>query len=297
MTRSVRTVLADATTTLAGSGIDSPQADAQWLLAHVLGIPRGRLVLVDDLDEETARRFDTLVAARGRRVPLQHLIGSVVFGPVELAVGPGVFVPRPETELLYEWAVSAVGDRLAHNRTSAPSDEATTITVVDLCSGSGALAIALAVRLPAARVHAVEISAAAVTWLRRNVERAGVGDRVHIHLGDATDGDAVSGFLDGPADLVVANPPYVPRTTTVSPEVGADPEAAVFGGADGMSVIVPMVDAIAQILRPGAPMGIEHDDSTAHAVVDAVTATGEFDRPDMHTDLAGRPRFVTAKRR
>ncbi|GAB21925.1 MAG TPA: peptide chain release factor N(5)-glutamine methyltransferase [Gordonia polyisoprenivorans] len=283
MTRSVRDVIASATTVLASVGVDSPAADARWLLAHVLGVSQGRLLLVDDISDAVAKDYDDLVAARARRVPLQHLTGSASFGPVELAVGPGVFVPRPETELLYAWALEVA--------------EGDSPTIVDLCSGSGALAIALAVSLPRARVHAVERSPIAAQWLRRNVDDAGVTDRVHVHLGDATDSAAVSAFVGGPVDLVVSNPPYVPTGVPVSQEVQADPAEAVFGGGDGMSVITPMVGVIAEILRSGGRVGIEHDDTTSASVVAVMTGSGAFDEVQEHRDLAGRPRFVTARAR
>ncbi|MGC4934641.1 peptide chain release factor N(5)-glutamine methyltransferase [Gordonia sp. DT30] len=294
MSRAVRVAIDDASAMLAASGVDSPRADAEWLLAHVLGVSRGRLLVADDLDDVTAHEFDELVGARARRVPLQHLTGSASFGPVDLLVGPGVFVPRPETELLYEWAVGQARAAIGAGAFGGPGE---TLTIVDLCSGSGALAIALAVAVPSARLHAVEKSDEAAKWLCRNVERAGLRDRVGIHVGDATDSRAVLSFLDGPVELVVSNPPYVPRNAAVSREVLADPEMAVFGGDDGMSVITPMVEVIAQILCPGGQVGIEHDDSTSGSVVGAVAATGAFAGAEVHRDLVGRPRFVTARRR
>ncbi|RPA58028.1 peptide chain release factor N(5)-glutamine methyltransferase [Gordonia oryzae] len=283
MTRSVRDAIASATTVLASAGVDSPAADAQWLLAHILGMSRGRLLLVDDISDAVAKDYDGLVAARARRIPLQYLTGSASFGPVELAVGPGVFIPRPETELLYAWALEVA--------------EGESPTIVDLCSGSGALAIALAVSLPGARVYAVERSPIAAQWLRRNVDGAGVADRVHVHLGDATDPAAVLAFVGGPVDLVVSNPPYVPTGMQVPQEVQADPVDAVFGGSDGMSVITPMVGVISQILRSGGRVGIEHDDTTSASVVGVMTGSGVFDEVQDHRDLAGRQRFVTARAR
>lgn len=284
--RSVRAVLSAATATLAAAGVDSPRPDAEWLLAHVLRTDRGRLLIADDLDDDAAQRFRVLIDRRAMRVPLQHLTGSASFGPLDLAVGPGVFIPRPETELLFEWAVGAVDD------VRAP------LTVVDLCSGSGALAIAAASAFPAARVHAVELSPDAADWLRRNVSDADpqVSRRIRVHVGDATDPDAVCAAVGGPVDLIVSNPPYVPVDADVPAEVRADPAMAVFGGADGLSVIRPMVEVIARVLRPGGRVGVEHDDSHAAGVVGAFAAAGVFDEITSHADLAGRPRFVTARR-
>lgn len=293
---SVRSVLAEATAALGAAGSPSADADARWLLAHTLGVDRGRLLLVDDLDDDTARRYRHLIDERARGVPLQHLTGSAGFGPIDLCVGPGVFVPRPETELLYDWAIGAIGD----------STES--VTVVDLCSGSGALAIAVATTLPRARVHAVELSADAGQWLRRNVAAAGaqVAHRLHVHLGDATDatfvaaalggGAMAGGAMAGGADLVLSNPPYVPAGADVPVEVRADPAMAVFGGADGLSVITPMVGVIGSVLRPGGLVGIEHDDGHRDGVLEVFEAAGVFEEIVSHDDLAGRPRFVTARR-
>ncbi|MFT4125282.1 MAG: HemK/PrmC family methyltransferase [Gordonia sp. (in: high G+C Gram-positive bacteria)] len=313
-----RALLAEGTGTLAAAGVETPRADAEWLLAHVLGIGRGQLLFVDDLDEATRRRYTDLIARRAARVPLQYLTGTAVFGPVEVAVGPGVFIPRPETELLYAWAAARAADLTAPR-------------IVDLCSGSGALALALAASIPDARVDAVEKSPSAARWLRRNVAAAGAAaERITVHVGDVTDGPwlrAALGVDADLADLVVSNPPYVPSAATVSAEVAADPPTAVFGGADGLSVIGPMVGVIATILRPGGWVGIEHDDAGAAGVIDILRGTGAsgatgddtgasaatgddtgasaatgddtggFTEITSHTDLAGRPRFVTARHR
>ena len=282
-------MLADASDRLARAGVESPAADAEWLLCHVLEIGRGQLLFVDDLDSADASRFAELIEARSQRIPLQHLTGTAAFGPLELAVGPGVFVPRPETELLYEWALGRLSE------ISGPA------RAVDLCSGSGALALALATASPTTTVEAIELSPEAGEWLRRNVAKERLTGRVHVHLGDVTDQEFVSGVTGAPVDLVVSNPPYVPTTTDVPQEVDADPAMAVFGGTDGMSVIGPMVGVIATILAPGGWVGIEHDDTTAAAVVAALQAADHggvvaFENIEPHTDLAGRPRFVTARR-
>ena len=280
--------IAGATRRLADAGIDAPRADAEWLLCHVLGIDRGRLVIADDLTADAAARYRDLVDRRARRIPLQHLTGSAAFGPLELSVGPGVFVPRPETEWLLEWAASTLSG------VSAP-------VVVDLCSGSGALAIGIAVLVPTARVYAVEKSTEAGEWLRRNLIDCAVADRCVAVRADVTD---LHGTLDalaavgwaGPADLVVSNPPYVPEGTDTAAEVGWDPHAAVFGGDDGMSVITPMLPLIGALLGPGGAAGIEHDETTAPSVLAAARASGLFTEVIGHDDLTGRPRFVTLRR-
>lgn len=282
---SVTSEVAAASVLLADAGIDSARGDAEWLLAHVLDVDRGSLAFRDELDDGARQRYRELVAQRARRIPLQHIVGRAAFGPIEVAVGPGVFVPRPETELMLEWAVDSL------TGASHP-------LVADLCSGSGALAIAIAVSVPAARVVAVEKSTSALLWLRRNVANLGVGDRVAVLGADVADHAQLRDHIpDGSLDLIVANPPYVPSDTDVSPEVDADPAEAVFAGEDGMSVITPLSDLAARLLAPGGRLGIEHDDSTSSLVVGTLGAAGAFDDILGRRDLAGRPRFVTARRR
>ncbi|SCF10209.1 peptide chain release factor N(5)-glutamine methyltransferase [Micromonospora mirobrigensis] len=272
---------------LADAGVDAARAEAEQLAAYVLGVPRGRLALADGFDPDQLRRFDELVARRADREPLQHLTGTAGFRHLELAVGPGVFVPRPETELLAGWGVARgleVVDRPL---------------VVDLCSGSGAIALAVAQELPGARVVAVERSPEALRWLRRNAtDRAAAGDRpVEVVVADVTDPELLAD-LAGRVDVLLCNPPYVPRSVVVPPEVaGHDPDEAVFGGADGLAVIGPVVRRAAELLRPGGVLGIEHDDTHGTAVPELLAADGRFTAVAEHHDLAGRPRFATASRR
>jgi release factor glutamine methyltransferase len=291
----VRAAVVRATEVLAAAGVPSPRADAELLAAHVLGVPRGRLVLVDRWDPGRRERFEELVGRRAKRVPLQHLTGVAGFGRLTLAVGPGGFVPRPETELLAQWAVRTGGSVVASERSDAGGIDAGAV-IVDLGSGTGALALAVAHELPAARVYAVERSPAALVWLRRNAaDRATAGDRpIEVVAGDATD-PAVLVALDGTVDLVVCNPPYVPDGVPVPPEVADhDPPEAVFGGPDGLAVIGPIIARAAALLRPGGWLGLEHDDSHSAAVVELLA--DRFTRIADHRDLAGRPRYVTAAR-
>jgi release factor glutamine methyltransferase len=290
----VSEAVARAAEALAAAGVASPRADAELLAAHVLDTSRGRLALAGGFDPAGLARFEELVARRATRVPLQHLTGTVGFGRLELAVGPGAFIPRPETELLAQWAVG-VGGSVASERSSEASDAAGFI-VVDLGSGTGALALSIAHELPAARVYAVERSPAALAWLRRNAaDRATAGDRpVEVVAGDATD-PAVLADLDGTVDLVVCNPPYVPEGVPVPPEVAAhDPPAAVFAGPDGLAVIRPVVARAAGLLRPGGWFGLEHDQRHGEPVSRLLGQ--RFTDIDDHRDLAGRPRYVTARR-
>jgi release factor glutamine methyltransferase len=283
-------VLGDAASLLSDSGVDSSRVEAEILAAHVLGVPRGRLVVVDGFTPDQLARYRDLVTARARRVPLQHLTGTAAFRHLELAVGPGVFIPRPETELLAGWGITAAG------QAGVPAQPA---VVVDLCSGSGAIALAVAHEVPQARVYAVEQSPAALEWLRRNAaDRVKAGDvPIQVVEGDATDPTILS-TLDGRVDVLLCNPPYVPAAVAVPPEVADhDPAAAVFAGADGLAVIGPVVDRAANLLRPGGWFGIEHDDSHADAVPALLRQTGHFTQIARERDLAGRPRFATARRR
>jgi release factor glutamine methyltransferase len=273
----VPALVREAAATLAAAGVESARHDAEALAAHVTGVARGRL-LVASVDEAGQERYRSLVGRRAAREPLQHLLGTAVLGPVEVAVGPGVFVPRPETELLVEWGLAAVRD--------VPS-----ALVVDLCTGSGAIALAVATARPDARVHAVEADPGALVWARRNI--AGADVAVALHAADVRAPGLLSG-LTGRVDLLLCNPPYVPDGTPVPPEVHRDPRGAVFGGPDGLDVVRAVVGAAARLLRPGGAVGIEHDDTHGDAVPALLRDHG-FTDVVGHRDLAGRPRFATAR--
>ncbi|WP_422736664.1 peptide chain release factor N(5)-glutamine methyltransferase [Micromonospora sp. WMMD729] len=278
--------VARAARVLAEAGVGPARVEAELLVAYVLDVPRGRLVLADDLDDAQLARLDELVARRAGREPLQHLTGRAAFRHLELAVGPGVFVPRPETELLAGWGVEQGRGR------SEP-------LVVDLCSGTGAIALAVAQELPGARVVAVERSPAALAWLRRNAaERAAAGDRpIEVVEADVTAPDLLADLV-GRVDVLLCNPPYVPVAVVVPPEVAAhDPAEAVFGGLDGLAVIRPVIDRAAALLRPGGVIGVEHDDTHGEAVPELFALDGRFDAVVAHPDLTGRPRYATASRR
>jgi len=275
--------LAAAAARLAAAGVASPRVDAELLAAYTLGVGRGRLLLIDTLRGDELRRFDELVAERARRIPLQHLLGTAAFRHLELAVGPGVFVPRPETELLAGWGIAR----------TAPG-----ATVVDLCSGTGAIALSVADEAEPGRVFAVERSPAALAYLRRN---AAAFPAVRVVPGDVTDPELLAdpelAECRGGVDVLLCNPPYVPDGTAVPPEVADhDPAEAVFGGADGLVLIRPVIALAAALLRPGGAVGIEHDDVHAEAVVELLRNDGRFADVAAHEDLAGRPRYATARR-
>ncbi|MQY23436.1 peptide chain release factor N(5)-glutamine methyltransferase [Nocardia macrotermitis] len=285
---SLRPAVLEAVERLRVAGVHSPHTDAEFLAAHVLGVERPRLALVPMLTVEQLAEFRKLVDRRAERVPLQHLTGVAAMGEIDLAVGSGVFVPRPETELLFAWA-------LAH--LEAAGHEHPPI-VVDLCTGSGALALAIAHARPDAEVYAVEIDPAAREWARRNADRqAAQGDTpIHLHAGDVTDRNVLSP-LNGRVDVLVANPPYIPEDAVLDPEVADhDPHRALFGGPDGLSVITPMITTITRLLRPGAVAAVEHDDTNGPQVATLFANTSRFTAIIEHPDLAGKPRFVAARR-
>jgi release factor glutamine methyltransferase len=269
-----------ATTALEAGGVPSPRVDAEILYSHITGIPRSMLATATAPLPEQLTAYWNMVAARVRRVPLQHLLGSATFRFVDLEVGPGVFVPRPETELLAGWAIDAA--RTASKETDEPA------VVVDLCTGSGAIALSVVHEFPSARVHAVELDEVAFGWATRNL--AGTG--VDLRLGDAAHAFA---DLNGTVDVVVANPPYIPLEAweSVAPEArDHDPELALWSGQDGLDAIRALEATAWRLLKPGGVVGVEHADAQGESAP-AVFAPRWSNVVD-HSDLAGRPRFVTA---
>ncbi len=283
--QSLRSSILAATEVLRQAGVPNADVDAQELAGHLLGVSRTRLGLTPLVEPAWVREYQELVARRAERIPLQYLLGTVQFGRARIAVGPGVFVPRPETESLVQWALQTIAD--------LPSP-----TVVDLCAGSGAIALALSAARPDARVIAVERSDAALSWARRNVVShvdAG-GSQVELRGGDIFD-QRLMADLDAAVDLVTANPPYVPDGTPVEPEVADhDPAEAVFGGPDGLRLIKPLISVAAGLLKVGGVLAIEHDASQGESVPDLLRARRVLTDVADHDDLAGRPRFVTATR-
>ena len=287
MTRQpLRLAMLEAERILTDAGVASPRVDAELLAAHVLGVQRGRLPMVPLVDPPMVDALRELVSRRAARVPLQHITGTAALGAVEVAVGPGVFIPRPETEVLLAWGLAAL------EGVARP-------VVVDLCTGSGALALAVAHARPDAQVHAVERELAALTWARHNANaRAAAGDTpVMLYVGDIAEPGLLSA-LDGMAHLVLCNPPYVPLSAAVPPEVALhDPPVAVFAGPDGLAVIPDVVRTGTRLLREGGSIAIEHDDSHAEAVPALLAARRVLTDVADHVDLTGRPRFATARRR
>lgn len=273
----VRDAVAEAARRLAAADVDSPRADAEVLAAHVLGVARSRLALAGGFDDAHAAAYADLVERRIRREPLQHITGVAYFRHLALAVGPGVFVPRPETELLVDHVLGEVTGRSGRS------------VVVDLCTGSGAIAVAVATECPGVEVHAVELDAAAYAWAARNVDGTGV----ELRLDDAADCLAE---LAGGVDVVVANPPYVPAGTPLPAEAGADPVRALYAGVDGLDGVRMVAASAARLLRPGGLLVCEHDDSHGESVPALLRDLEGWTGTRDHRDLAGRPRFVTTRR-
>ena len=281
----LREALTAAAARLERAGVASPEHDARALAVHLLGLARpSDLLLVDTLTRQQKAAYDDLVARRADRVPLQHLTGSVGFRYIELEVGPGVFVPRPETESVVQWAV----DRLRG---------LVDPLVVDLCTGSGTIAFALANEVPGSTVHAVEQDSGALAWTRRNAaNRVKAGDpEVLLHLGSAQD---ALPELDGRVDLVASNPPYVAESERHLPDpevVGHDPEIALFAGQDGLDVIRLVEQAARRLLKPGGLVVVEHSDRQGVSCPAVFREQGGWTEVQDHRDLTGRDRYVTAR--
>ncbi|WP_025273858.1 peptide chain release factor N(5)-glutamine methyltransferase [Haloglycomyces albus] len=263
-----------AASRLAECGIAGARVDAELLALHVSGLTRSSLLIADPPDDGARVRFEHLVARRCAREPLQHLTGSAAFRRTEVAVGPGVFVPRPETELLVDWALHVAPDRGL---------------VIDACTGSGAIAKALAEERPELRLWAIEVDEDAYDWADANV--ADNGNVALIHA-DATASGTLS-ELDGTVDVVVSNPPYVPADIDVAPEVHWDPDHAVFAEDNGLAVISELVERARTWLRPQGHLGFEHDETHADEVRARLRWAGYRDI-ETHTDLTNRPRYTTA---
>ena len=270
--------LRSAAERLRASGVPSPEWDARLMAAYLTHTGHMDIPLHEEPMPGFDVAYEALVARREHREPLQHVLGVAWFGPLELEVGPGVFIPRPETEVLAEWGVRQLRGM------DSP-------LVVDLCTGSGALAAYIAHEAPNARVYSVELSDAAFSYAQRNLADSGVT----LIQGDVTDLEILA-ELNGSVDLLVTNPPYVPETDDLEPEVYADPHEAVFSGTDGMTLIRQMVPTVSRLLKPRGRVGIEHDDTTSSLVQAALHDAGGFTAIKPLTDLTGTPRFVTALR-
>jgi len=278
--------IAVAAARLAEAGVESPRTDAELIAAHVHGVGRGELPMVPD--DSFDPRFWDQVARRAAREPLQHITGLAYFRYLDLEVGPGVFVPRQETEVMTGWAI----ERLTEMDVAEP-------VVADLGTGSGAIALAIAQEVPRARVHAVEADPLAGQWTERNIARCAAAaphtaGRVTLHRGDF--GSAL-GELDAMVDLVISNPPYIPAGAWVPPEVGEyDPATALWGGADGLDAIRGIEAVASRLLRRRGLLAVEHGAPQGSAVYWVFAEERGWRETRNHQDLSGRDRFVTAAR-
>lgn len=283
----VTQALISAAARLSEAGIEDPLVDAELIIGHVLGEGRGRVqalsLLGRELTAEQANAVSELVDERARRVPLQHLTGRAAFRSIELSVGPGVFVPRPETETVVQFAVDALR--------ALPVSEP---IALDLCAGSGAIALSLAHEVPTARVTAVEKSVEAHAWAARNVAEWG-DDRVELLLGDIAEIEHLAPELLGRVNVLISNPPYVPTGMVPrDPEVrDHDPELALYSGEDGLDLIRVISRLGRRLVVPGGLIVLEHAEHQGGAIREILRRVG-WQAAATHPDLSGRDRTTTA---
>ena len=284
--------LAEITEMLAAAGVES-KADAELLLAHVLRESRGRVqalaIIGGSISSEDHQRVMQLAEDRASRIPLQHLTGRAAFRDIELEVGPGVFVPRPETETVAQFAIDALAAVQLEEPGNAPF-------ALDLCTGSGAIALSIANEVTNAQVWAVEKSPEAHAWASRNVERLGDG-RVHLLLGDVADTHEMLESLLGRVHVLISNPPYVPTGMVPrDPEVrDHDPELALYSGADGLDLVRVISRVGLGFVMSGGMLVLEHAELQGAAIREILAEDG-WQRPATHQDLTLRDRATTAVR-
>ncbi|MHB8512378.1 MAG: peptide chain release factor N(5)-glutamine methyltransferase [Actinomycetota bacterium] len=282
-TKTVAELLANAESRLREAGVETPKGDAQWIAAHVLNTSRTMLVAHADaeLPVEQAELVESLIERRANREPLGYVIGTVNFRGLVIEVGPGAFVPRPETEITAERAIARARDR-------GPRP-----CVVDVGTGWGALALAIAAEVPNARVFATEASPASRGWALRNLARTGL--RVTLLPGDLF--DPLHPALGGAVDVIVSNPPYVPSSEwdSLEPEVRKhEPRDAIVGGPDGFDVIMRMLSDAPRWLAHGGWLVLEIGESQAERLAKMLDAGG-YDSIEIGPDLAGRQRVVEGR--
>lgn len=283
---SLRDALTRAAERLGRAGVPDPIVDAELLAAHVLGLGRGEVQAAalrgDELSGEAVTALGAVIERRAAREPLQHITGTAPFRHLELRVGPGVFVPRPETEIVAQFAIDAL------RAAASPRPIA-----VDLGTGSGAIALALATEVPHARVYAAENSVDAYVWAKENFARTGV-ENASVHFIDL---DRAFPELDGAVSVVVSNPPYVPDDAIPrDPEVRLyDPPHALYGGPDGLDVVRVLSRTALRLLHPGGTLVIEHGEWQGAPIRDILTADG-WRAAATHPDLTMRDRATTATR-
>lgn len=297
---------------LAAAGVASADVEARLLMRYALASadsaplsPVSASALFMAADDPAPDTFEPWLQRRVRREPLQHIVGSAPFDGLDFFSAPGAFIPRPETELLVEWAAEQAFELVRYQRASAlrASLFSDSVTIVDICSGPGTIALAVAHRLAplvdeGIRVGVVglEKSPKAIDLANKNAAALPIDPRVDVRFlpfDVAHPLRAGKKALVGTADVVVSNPPYVPADADVSPEVHADPPEAVFSGDDGLELMPKVVELAALLSAPHSAVGIEHDDSNGEGVQKLMHEAGMID-VQQHDDLAGRPRFVSA---
>lgn len=276
--------LAFATQALTEAGVPSPQPDSYWLLCHALLIDRAellnRITFDQTLSQEEFERFSSLVELRSKRIPLQHITGKAAFRKLELEVGPGVFVPRPETEQVVQYAIDYL------RQLPKPGK------AIDLGTGSGAIALAMATEVPQTKIYAVELSPEAHSYAAKNI--ALHAPEVELRLGAMQE---VVADLVGQLDVVISNPPYIPDSAVpVDPEVkDFDPPLALYGGEDGLDVVRDISGIAAALLRPGGLLVLEHADGQSQAIRELLLESGWLN-VSAFEDANFRFRTVTALR-
>ena len=276
--------LALASEKLSTAGVPSPQADATWLLCHILDTDRSdlltRITFDQDLSSEQLEAFLVALARREKREPLQHITGKAAFRSLELSVGPGVFIPRPETEQVVQYAIDYL------RQLPRPG------VAIDLGTGSGAIAIAMAIEVPQTKVYAVELSQSAFDYATKNIEANLAA--VELRLGAMQ--EVVSDLVGG-VDVVISNPPYIPDSAIpIDPEVrNFDPELALYGGEDGLDVIRDISGIAAALLRAGGLLVLEHAETQSDAIRELLLNDGWLS-VSAFQDATMRYRTITAIR-
>lgn len=289
--QTVREILERGLRLLGVNGIEDPLVDTELLIGHVLDASRGQVqamaITGRELSAEDSAAIDAALARRSAREPLQHITGVAYFRSLELRVGPGVFVPRPETEFVAGLAIAALQSFvIGRGATEGPIG-------IDLGTGSGAIALAMATEVPHARVIAVENSEAAFVWTRQNFESVNA-ENSHLIF---TDLAVAVPELDGQVSVVISNPPYIPTGAIPrDPEVRLfDPEHALYGGADGLDIVRQVSATGLRLLHPGGALIMEHGELQGAAIRELLIADG-WHATSTHRDLTGRDRATTAVR-